>query len=221
MLTGLNLWACERQGPPDLFGNLHYNNHTISTHFSLSPQCRRFNTSLCDVSDLQEKMLKWCHVWKPCSSFMSHLFEYSQIKPELILQTFLHSPLHFLGLSASSQCGYYERSRNPSYCKPANTVTLYSIQAQHTSSYLEERNRSAGSASEPAHLHPWNASSCAPSSQIGCRWHHRGQQSSIWASPGALECQLARYVSPVFQICLVAWLQLKVVKNDAHKMSSY
>lgn len=91
----------------------------------------------------------------------------------------------------------------------------------HTSSYLEERNRSAGSASEPAHLHPWNASSCAPSSQIGCRWHHRGQQSSIWASPGALECQLARYVSPVFQICLVAWLQLKVVKNDAHKMSSY
>lgn len=133
MLTGLNLWACERQGPPDLFGNLHYNNHTISTHFSLSPQCRGFNTSVCDVSDLQEKMLKWCHVWKPCLSFMSHLFEYSQIKPELILQTFLHSPLHFLGLSASSQCGYYERSRNPSYCKPANTVTLYSIQAQHNS----------------------------------------------------------------------------------------
>lgn len=157
---------------------------------------------------------------------MSHLFEYSQIKPELILQTFFHSPLHFLGLSASSQCGYYERSRNPSTANPQTQLLftasrLSTTAISHTSSYLEERNRSAGSASEPAHLHPWNASSCAPSSQIGCRWHHRGQQSSIWASPGALECQLARYVSPVFQICLVAWLQLKVVKNDAHKMSSY
>lgn len=69
---------------------------------------------------------------------MSHLFEYSQIKPELILQTFLHSPLHFLGLSASSQCGYYERSRNPSYCKPANSYSL----------------RHPGSAQQRSHTHP-------------------------------------------------------------------
>lgn len=55
------------------------------------------------------------------------------MKPELILQTFLHNLLHFLGLSASSQCGYSERSRNPSYRKPTSTLTLYSIQARHSS----------------------------------------------------------------------------------------
>lgn len=176
------------QGPPDLPPEICITMAILQVHIflchwdaeDLKPACVTYQKRQ-EIETCLEALLTLCDMltWMSSTKTQVNFANFSSLHP-LLSWSFTFPTV--LLLWAIQKFLFLQIDKHLLF----TAARLGAMGSSGASSYLEERSRwAAGSASEPAHLRPWNASSCAPYSPIGCKWHHRGQQASIWVSPGA------------------------------------